>query len=63
MLASYGNLGTIYQNFGDYAKDIELKQKALEIAKQIESISVKSRCYRNLGIIYSSLGDKAESIN
>ena len=55
----YGNLGTIYQHFGDYKTAYELHRKALEIKTQIDFKEGMPADYLNLGHCCKHLGEYA----
>jgi CHAT domain-containing protein/Flp pilus assembly protein TadD len=58
-----GNLGSIYNIFGDYPKAIDYLQQALKIAQEIKDRRGESYALGNLSSIYNHLGDYPKAID
>lgn len=56
---SYGNIGLVYRNLGDYNKAFEYYFKALEIRKDVlgEKHPNTAGSYGNIGVVYHNLED------
>ena len=56
---SYGNIGLVYRNLGDYNKALEYYFKALEIRKDVlgEKHPNTAGTYGNIGVVYHNLED------
>lgn len=56
---SYGNIGLVYRNLGDYNKSLEYYFKALEIRKDVlgEKHPTTAGSYGNIGVVYHNLGE------
>ena len=56
---SYGNIGLVYRNLGDYNKALDYYFKALEIRKDVlgEKHPNTAGTYGNIGVVYHNLED------
>ncbi len=54
---NFSNLGSIYNDQGDYLKSIELYQKALEISRELNDKKSEALNLNNLASVYSSQGN------
>ena len=55
------NIGTIYNDLGEYPKAIEAHLKEIDIAKQLHSNSLLGTAYVNISRVYFSLKNEAKS--
>lgn len=62
-LPSYNNRANALRDLGRYTESIELYQKALEIAEQIESDILKARILSNIAETQVSAGDYIQALN
>jgi tetratricopeptide (TPR) repeat protein len=60
--AHFGNLGSVYDDLGEYEKAIQYYEKALEINKEAGNRDLEGNCLGCLGITYSNLGEYQKSI-
>ena len=60
---AYGNLGTDYQELGDFKKAIHYHDLCLEIARKVGDVSIEVKAYGNLGSDYQGLGDFEKAIH
>lgn len=59
---TYLNLGALYTAIPDYAKCLEVNQKAIAIYEKLGDESDLASCYTNLSAVYQSLGDHSQSL-
>lgn len=59
---TYLNLGALYSSIPDYAKCMEVNQKAIAIYEQLGDASSMASCYTNLSSIYQDLGNQSQSL-
>ncbi len=59
---TYLNLGALYSSIPDYAKCLEVNQKAIAIYEQLGDVSSMASCYTNLSSIYQDLGNQSQSL-
>ncbi|MFD2287829.1 tetratricopeptide repeat protein [Pedobacter petrophilus] len=58
----YLNLGALYSTLPDYAKCLEVNQKAIAIYEQLGDYPSIASCYTNLSSIYQDLGNQSQSL-
>jgi signal transduction histidine kinase len=59
---TYLNLGALYASIPDYAKCLEVNQKAIAIYEQLKDDFSIASCYTNLSSIYQDLGNQSQSL-
>ncbi|WP_419131853.1 tetratricopeptide repeat protein [Pedobacter sp. N23S346] len=59
---TYLNLGALYSSIPDYAKCLEVNQKAIAIYEQLGDASSMASCYTNLSSIYQDLDNQSQSL-
>ena len=59
---TYLNLGALYATIPDYAKCLEVNQKAIAIFEELGDESDMASCYTNLSTIYQDLGNQSQSL-
>lgn len=59
---TYLNLGALYTAIPDYAKCLEVNQKAIAIYEQMGNESDLASCYTNLSAVYQALGNHSQSL-
>lgn len=59
---TYLNLGALYAAIPDYAKCLEVNQKAIAIYEQLGDDSDLASCYTNISTVYQDLGKQSQSL-
>lgn len=57
------NLGTVYQQMGEYATALRYHQQDLEMAEQLNLPMLQSRACGNLGAVYEALGNYEQAVH
>lgn len=50
--ASWQNIGSIYENLGDYPRTLSCYQKSLKIYEELNKLNGMARSFNNIGIVY-----------
>ena len=58
---TYGNLGVVHEEMGDFAHAIEYYNKSINICEGIGDRHRSANTYFNLGILYQKMNEKEES--
>ena len=61
-LITYGQMGTLYQGFGNYDTAIEFYNKAYELAQNTNDLKNSSSVLHQIGMIYQYRGDYEEAL-
>ncbi len=59
---AYGNVGIIYQQWGQYSKAVEFDEKALAITRKIGDVQGEGQTLGNLGTVYYDWGQYAKAV-
>jgi tetratricopeptide (TPR) repeat protein len=61
-LVTYGLIGSLYQDFGEFDKSIDFYNKAYEIAKKNNDLKNSSTALHQIGMIYQYKGEYDEAL-
>jgi tetratricopeptide (TPR) repeat protein len=61
-LVTYGQIGTLYKNFGEFDKSIDFHKMAYEIAKKNNDLKNSAESLHGIGMIYQDKGDYDEAL-
>lgn len=59
---TYGFVGIVYRNLGDYAQSLMYQQRALKLAKKYKNTTREAYSYNNIGDVFQRQGHFAEAI-